>query len=120
MKKLFLISIMLIYTLGAYAQNAPIASLAGKSEGKISVDEIIQAAKITVSDTSCVIAKYILTMHAGGDLVSMTSDSDLITEIMIKQLKQAKEGQKIYFEDIQIKKPDGSIAKLSPLIFVIK
>ena len=119
MKKLFLISMMLIFTLGAYAQNAPIALLAGKSEGKISVDEIIQAGKLMVSDTSCVIIKFALMMNGGGDLVSITSNSDVITESMIKLLQQAKEGQKIYFEDIQIKKPDGSIAALASLIFAI-
>ena len=56
----------------------------------------------------------------GTDFVDKDVKGPVFTEDVIKLIKNAKSGQKISFENIVAKGPDGDLRDLNPIIIQIK
>jgi hypothetical protein len=125
MRTLFILATMLLLTLTANAQiqiaaEFPKASIAGKSSGEVTIDEIIKAGELLTNNNELKVKSFSLTFKLDGDLVTTTSKSNKITDKMTGYLKQLTPGQKLYFEDIETTKADGAVIKLQPVWFIIK
>ena len=67
------------------------------------------------------VVSYTLATIAGGDYKSSgTIKGGLFNQAVNDMIKSAKKGQKLFFENIQVKGPDGAIRTLSPINIEIK
>ncbi len=107
---------------------SPEAKIAGISSGKISKEELQAAAAIIpdmgdfeFGDYQYNIVSYTLATISGGDYkTSGTIRGGAFNQEANEIIKSAKKGQKLFFENIQAKGPDGQPRTLNPINIEIK
>ena len=126
MKKPFLLMMMLLLSLAAAAQIAitadfPKVSIAGKTGGEITIDEMINVGGLGTTNTELIITKFTMTFFPAEDhLITLTSNSAEFSQAMISNISGFKAGGKFYIEDIEVMIPDGRIIQLASQTFTIK
>jgi hypothetical protein len=101
-------------------QKAPVASVAGVTTGEIGKDALLKADSLICSEKNSIIVSYTLTVNTNRDLIEKKGTNSLLTGEMKKIIDKLLPGNKIYFEDIKARFPDGSIRVLSPISLEIK
>ena len=66
-------------------------------------------------DLKVTVVSFDLTMNLKGDLRTLSSTSEGLTNDMKSLLSAANKGTKVYFENIKAKMPDGSVRKLGTI-----
>lgn len=105
----------------------PVVNVCGKSGGEVSKELMLAQlgvrAYLENFDISLyynVISFTVSTANSKGKIIEKTSNSSRFTPEQKEQISQLKKGQKVYFENIKIRRVDGSIKTLQPLMFRIK
>lgn len=99
--------------------GGPRATLAGKSSGEISKDEIYKAGKLEARGFE--IASFNLSVVTSErTIVQKTAVSDELSEDMLALIRKAEVGQKLYFEKIVAKNKAGKEFKVESVILVLK
>ena len=70
-------------------------------------------------DAQFTIVSYVATAIIAGFNYEILNKGPQFSEQTINLIKKLKRGQKIYFEDIKVKGPDGTIRVISPLVLKI-
>jgi gliding motility-associated protein GldM len=107
---------------------SPEAKIGGVSSGKIGKDELQAAGGIIpdmgdfeFGDFQYNVVSYTLATISGGDYKSSgTIKGGRFNQEVNDMIKSAKKGQKLFFENIQAKGPDGAIRTLNPINIEIK
>jgi gliding motility-associated protein GldM len=103
----------------------PVAYVANVTGGPIAKGTLIAAGGIIPKmdnfdfELYFQITSFTLTMNKAGDLVSETTSGSKYSPKMSSMLNSASRGQKIYFEDIKAKGPDGTTRNLGTISFKI-
>jgi gliding motility-associated protein GldM len=103
----------------------PIAYVGGVKGGQIAKGTLIAAGGIIPKmdnfdfDLYFQITSFTLTMNKAGDLVSETTTGSKYSAKMSSMLNSASRGQKVYFEDIKAKGPDGTTRNLGSIALKI-
>lgn len=104
----------------------PVPYIAGKKDGFISRDILISSGYIIPKmpadfefDYSFQVLSFRMSMQRGFNLTHYDSQSNKLTDEMIKQIRNTNRGQSIIFEEIVALGPDGANRTLSPLIISI-
>lgn len=106
----------------------PVAKIAGQTEGTIDKSRLLAAGAIIpeledfeFADFHFQITSYELSTTKGGDLQSTgTIRTNAFNDVAKGFINNASRGQKLYFEKIQAKGPDGSSRSLGSIILEIK
>ncbi|MDO5341177.1 MAG: GldM family protein [Bacteroidia bacterium] len=106
----------------------PEAQIAGVSSGKISKDDVLAARGIVPNmgdfefgDYSYKIVSFKLSTIIAGDLKEAgTNNGGIFSAETLKFIQNAGHGQKLYFENITAKGPDGMTRTLNPINIEIK
>lgn len=107
---------------------SPEAKIGGLSSGKIGKDELQASGGIIpdmgdfeFGDFQYNIVSYTLATISGGDYkTSGTIKGGRFNQEVNDMIKAARKGQKLFFENIQAKGPDGAIRTLNPINIEIK
>ena len=107
---------------------SPEAKISGISSGKIAKDELQAAGGIIpdmgdfeFGDFQYNVVSYTLATLVGGDYKSTgTVRGGVFNQEVNDMIKSAKKGQKLFFENIQAKGPDGVTRALNPINIEIK
>ncbi len=104
----------------------PVALIANKNEGPINRNILVAAGAIIPKmpedfefDLNYRIISFTMTLQRGLEVWSDKSNNNRLTEDMIKQIKSANRGQKVWFEKIVARGPDNIDRPLSPIILTI-
>jgi gliding motility-associated protein GldM len=103
----------------------PVAYVGGVKGGQIAKGTLIAAGGIIPKmdnfdfDLYFAITSFTLTMNKAGDLVSETTTGSKYSAKMSSMLNSASRGQKVYFEDIKAKGPDGTTRNLGSIALKI-
>lgn len=114
---------------------APKAFVAGKSGGRIRVSELLGAGKVSLGKSTghtigqasffpyeqefTIVGYTVSTKVRDGYIIDKPSSDCFYTSEIEIFLKSARPGQKIYFESIRARGPQGSIFELGTLLFII-
>jgi hypothetical protein len=104
----------------------PVAKVAGKKGGEISISKLLEAEKVLIDmeyfdfDIKFEATAFIISANIEGTAKEIKSTSPQITEDQKALIKQLKTGDKLIFNNIIAKGPDGRIRELYPIIFTIK
>lgn len=106
----------------------PVAKIAGLTEGQIEKSRLLAAGAIIpeledfeFADFHYQITSYELSTTRGGDLQSTgTIRTNIFNDVAKGFINNSSRGQKLYFEKIQAKGPDGSTRSLGSIILEIK
>ncbi len=96
-----------------------------KSDGKLSKNDLLAAGGIIVMmrnfdfDVNFEEVRFTTSAVVGGIVKEYTSNSNKFTDQQKELIKQLKKGERIYFEDIVCKGPDGKLRNLSAMAFTI-
>ena len=102
----------------------PIAKVGGKSGGRIK-KALLTRATVTASlenfpfDLSYPIISFVASTTQNGFTVSEKSSGSKMSNAQKQMIAEMKSGQKVYFEDIKAKAPDGSTRNLGTVKLVI-
>lgn len=105
---------------------APVAEIAGQSDGVIEKNTLIAAGAIipVMKDFDFElffkVVSFKMTYVVGGDLQSKRNSGNRFSDEMKNIIQNAKKGQKFYFENIQAEGPDGTTRSLNPISLEIK
>jgi gliding motility-associated protein GldM len=103
----------------------PVAYVGGVKGGQISKGTLIAAGGIIPKmdnfdfDLYFQITSFTLSMNKKGDYVSEPTSGSKYSAKMITMLNGANRGQKVYFEDIKAKGPDGTTRNLGSIALKI-
>jgi gliding motility-associated protein GldM len=103
----------------------PIAQIAGKVDGPIAKNELLAAnAIIPVMkdfefDLNFVVTSFTMGTIINGDWVPKRGSGNRFSGEMQDIIRNARKGQKFFFEAIQAEGPDGTRRKLSPINLTI-
>ena len=106
----------------------PEAKIGSISSGKIGKDELLASGGIIpdmgdfeFGDFQYNIVSYTLATISGGDYKSSgTIKGGRFNQEVSEMVRTARKGQKLFFENIQAKGPDGVIRTLNPINIEIK
>jgi gliding motility-associated protein GldM len=101
----------------------PVAKIANMTDGQIEKNRLIGARAIIpelvdfdFADFNYEIVSYQMSTYRGGDLQTTgTIKGNVFNETAMNFIKNAAKGQKLYFERIQAKGPDGTMRTLNPI-----
>jgi gliding motility-associated protein GldM len=101
----------------------PVAKIANMTDGQIEKNRLIGARAIIpelvdfdFADFNYEIVSYQMSTYRGGDLQTTgTIKGNIFNETAMNFIKNASKGQKLYFERIQAKGPDGTMRTLNPI-----
>jgi len=102
----------------------PVAKVAGKRGGNIRIAELKAQRRVVAAmenfdfDLKFNITGFVIsTKTRDGYIIDKRSDSEKITSEQKQLLSGLSRGQKVYFEDIKAKGPDGTIRELGTIAF---
>ncbi len=67
-----------------------------------------------------VVMSFNISFVSGGVAEDYTSNSNMLTDAMIKRLQKVKKNERVFFEKIKGKGPDGIEVDMSPMIIKVK
>jgi hypothetical protein len=125
MRGIVFLAIAFIFCTTAFAQREipaqfPKATIAGKSAGEITINEILKAGALLPTSSELTIVHCAFTTKIGNDLITETSNSSKITDNMIGVVRKMVKGQKLVVDQIEAKTSDGKTINLETLIFFIQ
>lgn len=92
----------------------PIAKVAGKSEGFISKSLLLASPYLMPEmpvgfdfDLKYTVTSFTFVSEVSGDIISLKVAGNRLTPEIIKMINDAKKNKRIWFEDINVKGPDG-------------
>lgn len=104
----------------------PNALIANKQEGLVNRNLLVAAGAIIPKmpddfefDLQYRIISFTMTLQRGLEIWSSKSNSNRLTEEMVRQIKAANRGQRVWFEDIVARGPDNIDRPLSPIVLTI-
>lgn len=104
----------------------PIAEVAGQTNGKIDKNILLAAGAIIPDmkdfefDLYFQVTSFTFGTLLNGDYIPKSIRGNRFTPEVIKVLRNARHGQKFFFENIEAKGPDGTIRSLNPISLEIK
>lgn len=105
----------------------PVAYIANTREGNVSSAALIAAGGLIPRmdgfefDLNFSISSFTFVMSVpGGDVQEARSNSNRLTPEMTQMLQRARRGQRVWFENITARGPDGSTRQLSPIALRIQ
>ncbi len=105
----------------------PVASILGQKEGLVSKGKLSAANFLKAEmenfdfDTKVDVVSFKMTVSMGGDLQELNQNAGATLTAQMKTLLGAvKVGNRIYFEDIKVKMPDGSVRKVPSIILKVQ
>ncbi|MDP4281215.1 MAG: gliding motility protein GldM [Bacteroidota bacterium] len=103
----------------------PIAKVAGKSEGNISKSLILASpflmAEMPVEfdfDLKYQVTSFTFVTDVAGDIVTTRVQGGRLTPEIVKVIQNAKKNKRVWFEDINVKGPDGD-RSIAPILLKI-
>jgi hypothetical protein len=100
-------------------EGGPSATLAGHTSGEIDKHSIFVSPEITADGME--ITSFSFTIVADErTVIQKTGSEGKLTDEMLKLIRMAESGQKLYFEKIVAKNKSGDEFKLQNLILVLK
>lgn len=100
---------------------SPVAEIAGKTGGNIDKNTLLAAGAIIPSmkdfdfDLYFEVTSFTFATIVNGDWIPKNVRGNIFTTEITNVIKNSKRNQKIFFENIQAKGPDGTIRSLSPI-----
>lgn len=114
-KKLFLLALpllMLCLNASLLAQqsnkNFPFVKIEGIKYSVISKDTLMKLDSLTSSDNQFKIISFTMTINVGEDIQDDRSSNNLLTPTMKQMISRLNPGDRIWFENIKAKGPDGA------------
>jgi len=105
----------------------PVASILGQKEGLVTKGKLSAASFLKAEmenfdfDTKVDVVSFKMTVSMGGDLQELNQNAGATLTAQMKTLLAAvKVGNRIYFEDIKVKMPDGSVRKVPSIILKVQ
>ncbi|MFT6746726.1 MAG: gliding motility-associated protein GldM [Glaciecola sp.] len=104
----------------------PVATILKKKEGLMSKGKLKAATFIKAEmenfdfDVKVAVKEFKMTISIGGDLKEFKAKGNKLTGPMRSMLGKVKRGNRIYFEDIKVKLPDGSTRKVPSIILKVQ
>ncbi|HSG68702.1 MAG TPA: GldM family protein, partial [Bacteroidales bacterium] len=104
----------------------PVAMIAGMQEGEINkntllaANAIIPVMKDFEFDLNFVVTSFTMGTIINGDWIPKRNSGNQFSGEMSEIIRNAKRGQKFFFESIQVEGPDGSKRTLSPINLTIQ
>ncbi|MBN2616271.1 MAG: hypothetical protein JXR71_11320 [Bacteroidales bacterium] len=104
----------------------PEAQIAGQTNGLIDRNTFLAAGAIIPNmkdfefDLYFVVTSYTFATIINGDWIPQNVNGNRFTPEVLKLIRNARPGQKFFFENIQAKGPDGTIRSLNPITLEIK
>ncbi len=104
----------------------PVALIARQKEGTIDKNTLIAASAIIPSmgdfqfDLNFVVNSFTMATMINGDFIPKTTRGNRFSEEMNELIRNARRGQKFFFENIQASGPDGTTRTLNPINLTIK
>ena len=123
---LFLLLITGVNALAQNQQSSFIARVGTMSSGTLDKDELLKYGKLSLIEEEAAagyrINSFRLTRVRKSEVpVELNNDTDSIfTPEMIELIKNSISGDKLYFEYIKCKGPDGTVRSLRAVSFVIE
>lgn len=96
--------------------NLPIASIGGVTGGMIAMDTLKNAGSLICSEKNYTVISFTMFRN----MIEYSSSDNMLTSEMKKSIKEIKSGDKLYFENIKVKSPEGNLVVLSPIILKVK
>jgi len=101
------------------------AVVGSKNSGSITISELLDAGKVTLTDkymNSFAVISFRLTIIQPGEnpVELLNNTNGEFTPEMVQLLKKTNPGDKVYFEYIKCKATDGSTLSLAAISFVIR
>ena len=92
----------------------PVAKVAGKSDGFISKSLLLASPYLVPEmpvgfdfDLKYVVTSFTYVSEVSGDIISLKVVGNRLTPEIIKMINDAKKNKRVWFEDINVKGPDG-------------
>jgi hypothetical protein len=125
MKAIIVITLALFFTVAASAQQKiaaqfPKATLAGKSSGEITVNEILKAGALSTTSSELKIVSFSFSLKDGKNVISLDNKTAKFSESTLGFVRNLQAGKTLYVENIETVKFDGVAIKLEPVKFTIK
>ena len=104
----------------------PVAQIAGQVEGQVERNTLLAAGAIipVMKDFEFelyfTVNSFRMATVIGGDWISKRGNGNRFSEEMITMVRNARRGQKFFFENIQAEGPDGVPRSLNPISLEIK
>lgn len=106
---------------------SPVAKVAGRKGGKISMDELLKAGKVYadmdnfVFDLSFEVVEFTVSAVIAGYVIEYSNkEGNEFNEKQIELIKKLKSGNNVYIQDIKAKGPDGSLRAFATIHFKIE
>lgn len=104
----------------------PAASILNQKEGLVSKGKLKAATFLKAEmenfdfDVKVKVKQFKMTISIGGDLKEFVAKGNKLTGPMRSMLAQVRRGNRVYFEEIKVKMPDGSTRKVPSIILKVK
>jgi gliding motility-associated protein GldM len=104
----------------------PAATILNQKEGLISKGKLRAATFLKAQmenfdfDVKVSVKQFKMTISIGGDLKEFSAKGNKLTGPMKSILGKVKRGNRVYFEDIKVKLPDGTTRKVPSIILKVK
>jgi hypothetical protein len=123
MKKILLLMFFLACFSGLQAQQAltaqfPLAVIAGKSSGEISIAEIKAATELTTTHSQLRVIGF--AVRVGATKIYSATGSPVFTDAQLKLIAASSKGSTLFIEDIETLNPQDKQIRLQDLAFILK
>jgi len=104
----------------------PVATILNQKEGLVSKGKLKAATFLKAQmenfdfDVKVSVKQFKMTISIGGDLKEFVAKGNKLSGPMRSILGKVKRGNRVYFEDIKVKMPDGSTRKVPSIILKVK
>jgi len=104
----------------------PAATILGQKEGLVTKGKLKAASFLKAEmenfdfEARVVVVSFKMTVSMGGDLQEMNTKGATLSDQMRNLLGNVRTGNRIYFEDIKVRMPDGSVRKVPSIILKVQ
>lgn len=104
----------------------PAATILNQKEGLVSKGKLKAATFLKAEmenfdfDVKVKVKQFKMTISIGGDLKEFVAKGNKLTGPMRSMLAQVRRGNRVYFEEIKVKMPDGTTRKVPSIILKVK
>lgn len=110
MKTSLMLLMTFLISVQVYGQPAdPKVTIAGRSDGQITISDLLAAEKIIPNMKDLVILGFILSYDKGDDIIELESKSDKLSQEMKDNIKLLPAGTEISFENIKAKQGEKTL-----------
>lgn len=104
----------------------PVATILGQKEGLVSKGKLKAASFLKAEmenfdfEAPVRVVSFKMTVSMGGDLQELSSNDATLSAPMKNLLGNVRTGNRVYFEEIKVKMPDGSVRKVPSIILKVQ